>query len=479
VGLVVGVPQETQVGTALLLSKAESDGTIRIVVPKSVVGNPQPGDLLGAVNGRTFSDNSNVERSTTLIDHTFIKAQTDNAFPAATYTVVGNTACAGPTPTPTPSPSPTPTPTLAVVQFSSSTYAATEGCTKTTVTVQRLGLTTGTTTVDYVVSDGSAKQKSDYEFAAGRLVFAPGDTSKSFDILVNDDGYVEGTETATITFSKVSGALVGQPSQATLQINDNDTSAPPGNVIDDPATFVCQHYHDFLNRQGDSGGQDFWTGRITVCGTDAACIRRQRIGVSAQFFIEQEFQVTGFYVYRVFKASLGRRPSYVEFMTDWSRLLANPSLSAEQIAYSLEFVQRSEFTAKYASATTGPAFVDALLQTVQANSGLDLTSKRSELLAEYSAGTDQTDSRARTLRKLVDYTEFKNAEFNRAFVLSQYFNYLRREPDTAGYNFWLNNLNSNPSNFRGMVCVFITSAEYQDRFGAVRTHDNTECNGSP
>ncbi len=94
VGLIVGVPQETMVGAADPASNYQSDGTITIYVSKSRVGNPQPGDLLGAVNGRTFADNTTYERSTQLIDHTFVKAQTDNAFPTATYTVVGNNVCA-------------------------------------------------------------------------------------------------------------------------------------------------------------------------------------------------------------------------------------------------------------------------------------------------------------------------------------------------------------------------------------------------
>jgi len=63
------------------------------------VGNPQPGDLLGAVNGRTFTDDNtetqNLERSNLLIDHTFVKAQRDNGAPAATYTILGNSACEG------------------------------------------------------------------------------------------------------------------------------------------------------------------------------------------------------------------------------------------------------------------------------------------------------------------------------------------------------------------------------------------------
>lgn len=97
VGLVVGVPTETTVGAALPASNFNPDGTITIYVPKSAVGNPQPGDLLGAVNGRTFTGDTaqtnKLERSTALIDHTFVKGQTDNSYPTATYTVAGNNAC--------------------------------------------------------------------------------------------------------------------------------------------------------------------------------------------------------------------------------------------------------------------------------------------------------------------------------------------------------------------------------------------------
>jgi len=107
VGLVLGVPQETKVGPADAASNYKSDGTIAIFVPKAAVGNPRPGDLLGAVNGRTFADNTTFERSTQLIDHTFVKAQTDNAYPTATYTIAGNNVCA-PTPPPTPTPTPKP-----------------------------------------------------------------------------------------------------------------------------------------------------------------------------------------------------------------------------------------------------------------------------------------------------------------------------------------------------------------------------------
>jgi subtilisin-like proprotein convertase family protein len=118
VALVVGVPTETLVGAALPQSNFQTDGTITLFLPKPAVGSPQPGDLLGAVNGRTFTgdtpETSTLERSTALIDHTFVKAQADNAYPAATYTIVGNVPCAAPPPTATPTPTstgPTPTPT--------------------------------------------------------------------------------------------------------------------------------------------------------------------------------------------------------------------------------------------------------------------------------------------------------------------------------------------------------------------------------
>src|SRR6202035_769391 len=100
---VIGVPTENQVAVGdshIAGSNFNADGTISIYIDKSVVGSPNAGDILGAVNGRTFNtgdtpsgSGSTFERSTLLIDHTFIKGNTDTSFPPATYTVVGNTSC--------------------------------------------------------------------------------------------------------------------------------------------------------------------------------------------------------------------------------------------------------------------------------------------------------------------------------------------------------------------------------------------------
>ena len=70
---------------------------------------------------------------------------------------------------------------------------------------------------------------------------------------------------------------------------------------------------------------------------------------------------------------------------------------------------------------------------------------------------------------------FSQAVFNPSFVLMEYFGYLRRGIDVNGYNFWLTVLNNSGNNYRGLVCAFITSREYQLRFSSVTPHSNSEC----
>ena len=331
-------------------------------------------------------------------------------------------------------------------------------------------------TVDYSSADGSATQRTDYQFATGRLTFAPGQTSRSITVLINEDGYAEGIETLTLTLSNPTGGVLGPQSSTTVSINDNETSPSSTNPIDDPGTFVCQQYHDFLNRQAEPEGQAYWTNEITKCGSDQQCIRNRRVGVSAAFFIEQEFQDTGSFTYLIYKDLLGRRPTYVEFMTDRNRLHAGTNLTADQLALAEDFVQRSEFVAKYPLSQNASQFVDAVIQTVNTSSGVDLTSKQAELITEYNGGSSQTNSRARVTVKVVGYTEVEQAEFTRGFVLAEYFGYLRRDAEQGGYDFWVNVIdNREPGNYRGMVCAFITSQEYQERFGAIVTHSNSEC----
>jgi hypothetical protein len=98
------------------------------------------------------------------------------------------------------------------------------------------------------------------------------------------------------------------------------------------------------------------------------------------------------------------------------------------------------------------------------------TAFRDSLIAGLNGGTE---TRATVLRKVAEAEELGLKEFNRAFVLMQYFGYLRRNPndapdaDFSGYNFWLNKLNTFNGDFRAaeMVKAFITASEYRKRFG--------------
>lgn len=76
-------------------------------------------------------------------------------------------------------------------------------------------------------------------------------------------------------------------------------------------------------------------------------------------------------------------------------------------------------------------------------------------------------TRAQALRLVAESNYLKQNEFSRAFVLMEYFGYLRRDPDAAGYNFWLNKLNSFNGDFvrAEMVKAFLSSTEYRQRFG--------------
>jgi len=73
-----------------------------------------------------------------------------------------------------------------------------------------------------------------------------------------------------------------------VQIADNATE-PATNVNDDPQTFVCQHYHDFLNREPDPSGLNFWKNEITSCGADAACIEVKRTMFRLPFTFQLSF----------------------------------------------------------------------------------------------------------------------------------------------------------------------------------------------
>lgn len=245
----------------------------------------------------------------------------------------------------------------------------------------------------------------------------------------------------------------------------SQTSAPLTNPIDDVQFFVRQQYLDLLNREPDAGGFAYWTGQITQC-RDAACVSAKRVDVSAAFFIEEEYQQTGYYVYRVFKASNdGRQISFAEYINARNSVIGGANLANAQADYAAQQVNPA-----YAS-LSNDAYVDGLYT----NAGV-ATANRTERAALISGLNSGTETRATVLQKIANNQTYVSQEYNRAFVLAEYFSYLRRDPDPAGYQFWLDVLNNRvPNNYRSMVCAFINSAEYQFRFGSTQTHTDADC----
>jgi Calx-beta domain/CHRD domain len=503
-----------------------------------------------------------------------------------------------------------------VVQFSLSNYNVGEGDKSATVTVTRSGDTSGVATVDFASSDGAATQKEDYEVASGTLTFAAGDTSKTFSVLIVDDGFIEPSEVLHLALSNVVGATLGQAA-ASITILDNDSvgsispaltrfaarldgaqETPPANspaqgtglVLLDPTEttakvglqfqnlssaetaahihgaavpgvaapilfplpianpvtnfqiaptpqnvadlkaglhyenvhsnifpngeirgqllwnptleerfFVRQQYLDFLSREPDTGGFDFWVGSISPCQADPQCFHNTTIGTADAFFFEPEFQQTAGFVFRAYRASFGdnqpfpnpdgsntveanRLVNYANFVVDRARVVGGANLATSQQAFANLFVTRPEFVARYPTSLTGPQFVDALISTIQSADAVDLSSQRQTLIDQFNLG-----GRGMVLYRLADDNSqspinnqsFINAEYNRQFALTLYFGYLRRNPEIGGFLFWQGQINGAPvrdvAKQNALVCSFITAAEYQLRFGPNAPRTNGEC----
>ncbi|MFL6212099.1 MAG: TIGR03118 family protein [Pyrinomonadaceae bacterium] len=351
------------------------------------------------------------------------------------------------------------------VQLSGDTFAIGEGNNNIQITVTRTGDATGTSTVNYATFDestaGHANQKRDYEIAVGTLKFNPGETSKSFRVLLVDDRFVEGDETVGIVLSNPTGAGLGSPNEAELTITDNDSAPTTTNPIDGTSFFVRQQYLDFLGREPDTAGFNAWVNLINGCSSgNTSC---DRVTVSQSFFGSQEFQSRGYFAIRAYRAALGRDPLYGEFMGELSRLnvaFATDASTAKS-NFAADFALRNEFRATL-DALTNAQYVDRLI----ANTGVSFpTATRDQAVSDLNGGTK---TRAQVLQDFVENARFVNdaATFNRAFVLTEYFGYLRRNPEAAGFNAWLNFLNTHPGDFRTMVNGFVNSLEYRQRFGA-------------
>jgi hypothetical protein len=254
------------------------------------------------------------------------------------------------------------------------------------------------------------------------------------------------------------------------------------NYIDETRYFVRQQYLDFLGREPDVNGLNFWSSGIEACGGNAGCRDAKRVDTSAAFFLSIEFQETGYLVYRLYKAAFGNEPNRPvpirrdNFIIDTREISEGvvvgvgnwaARLEANKTAFALDFVGRDTFEAVY-DGLSPAQFVDKLNQNAE---GILTAAERQALVNDLTAN-DTAAVRAAILRRVADNQTLRDREFNKAFVLMQYFGYMRRNPnegqdtDFRGLNFWLGKLNEFGGDFRRaqMVQAFIESIEYRDRF---------------
>jgi len=318
-----------------------------------------------------------------------------------------------------------------------------------------------------------------------RLTVTDANGNYHFDNVETNGFYTVVPTRANFVFSPSQRAFsqLGQHTDAAF----NATPTSGGlNPLDTTEYFVRQQYLDFLGREPDESGFNFWVNNIEACGVKAQCRDAARINTSGAFFLSIEFQQTGCLVYRTYQAAyrdMAGAPVPLklnEFKTDtaeigkgvvvlqsgWETVLEN-----NKRAYTAEFVQRERFTAAYPTTMTPAEFVDRLF----ANAGVaPSATDRTGAINEFGAVGTSSDvaARGRALRRVAENSQLAQKEFNQAFVLMQYFGYLRRdansgpEIDFAGYNFWLDKLNTFNGNFQQaeMVKAFLLSGEYRGRF---------------
>ena len=378
-------------------------------------------------------------------------------------------------------------------QFSASEYKAPEGGQDMIATVLRSGDLSAPATVNYstraVAGPRAASERSDYTTAMGTLRFAAGEESKTFRVLITDDVFAEGDpslgdELVELVLSDPTGSVsLAEPQVATITIIENDAVTGGKNPSDDPTFFVRQHYHDFLNREPDNAGLNFWANQITACGANAQCIEAARINVSAAFFLSIEFQQTGYQAIRFYKASFTDSPQrprgfprYREFLRDSQELGRGvvvgvgdweQQLRDNTLAFARRWVNGAEFVARFPEGMTAMQFVDKLF----ANSGAAPTqAERDAALTAFGAGGNE--GRANALLSVTNSASVNVGQQRLAFVLMQYIGYLRRSPDDPpdtnfdGYDFWLGKLNQFNGNYiqAEMIKAFISSIEHRRRF---------------
>ena len=333
---------------------------------------------------------------------------------------------------------PMPAPYFDTVTITATDITATEaGPTTGTFTVTRTGSTAAALTVYYNVS-GTATPGSDYISLPGSVTIAAGSPSAPITVTPINDTQVESNETVIATLSSNPAYTVGSPNNATVTIIDN--------VMLNSTEFVKQQYRDFLNREAEPGGLQYWVNII-----DSRAMTRAQVIES--FFWSNEFGATIAPIVRLYFAYFLRIPDY-EGLMFWIDQFSNGQ-SLEAISDS--FAGSEEFQQTY-GALSNEAFVNLVYQNILG---------RAPDSGGFAFWVGELNSGRRTRGQvMIGFSE--SAEYERltsyeVYVTMMYVGMLRRSPEEEGFNFWVDYLDSGNSGL-ALIDGFLNSQEYANRF---------------
>lgn len=221
-------------------------------------------------------------------------------------------------------------------------------------------------------------------------------------------------------------------------IRDND-------IFRDARLFAMQQYRDFLGREGDSGGIEFWTNQI-------AGGHQSRGQVVESFFNSREFQGTIAPVARLYSAYFVRMPDYGGLVF-WAQYYRTNSL----LAISNHFATSPEFFDRYGS--LGSADFVALVYNNVLGRAYDPVGQ--------AFWTGEPDSgrmtRGQVMLEFSESPEYQSLVRSEVYSTMMYIGMLRRAPDPGGFSFWVDYLDQGNSGL-ALIDGFLGSPEYRARF---------------
>jgi len=216
--------------------------------------------------------------------------------------------------------------------------------------------------------------------------------------------------------------------------------------LNDTAEFVKQVYRDFLNREADQAGLDYW-----VTGIDGGALSRAECVES--FLQSAEFGGNISPVTRLYFAYFLRIPDYDGLMYWIGQYEAGMTLNEISESFALS----AEFTTTYGSLSNSE-FVTLVYQNVLERApdqaGLDYWSNQLDTAA---------NTRGEVMTGFSESVEYLANSASEIYVTMTYIGLLRRAPDQAGYDYWVGVLDGGNSGL-GLIDGFLASPEYANRF---------------